>query len=152
MAKRGAERHDISIVGKLRTGTGKRDVTVVDLSDQGCRIFDRVGYLPRNTSVTIKIGPIGPIEATVRWQDQPYAGLRFHVPFILPCWTISARISTCANLAGAISIGPDRLPSADWTTNRKVSSAPAGSDRASGTQRPPRSLHLHTPGNARETR
>ncbi len=80
MAKRGAERHDISIVGKLRTGTGKRDVTVVDLSDQGCRIFDRVGYLPRNTSVTIKIGPIGPIDATVRWQEQPYAGLRFHVP------------------------------------------------------------------------
>lgn len=80
MTERSAPRHDISIVGKLRTGTGKRDVTIVDLSDRGCRIYDRMGYLPANLSVTIKIGPIGPIDATVRWQDQPYAGLLFQNP------------------------------------------------------------------------
>lgn len=80
MAERSVQRHDISIVGKLRTGTGKRDVTIVDLSDRGCRIYDRMGHLPHNLSVTIKIGPIGPIDATVRWHDQPYAGLRFDNP------------------------------------------------------------------------
>ena len=80
MAERSAERHDISIIGKLRTGTGKRDVTIVDLSERGCRIFDRMGYLSPNLAVTIKIGPVGPIDATVRWQDQPYAGIRFDNP------------------------------------------------------------------------
>ena len=80
MAERGAERHDISIPGKLRTGTGKRDVTIVDLSERGCRIFDRMGYLAADLSVTIKIGPVGPIDAIVRWQDQPYAGIQFANP------------------------------------------------------------------------
>lgn len=80
MAERGAERHDISIVGKLRTGSGKRDVTIVDLSERGCRIFDRMGYLEPHLAVTIKIGPVGPIDATVRWHDQPYAGIRFDNP------------------------------------------------------------------------
>ncbi len=80
MVERSAERHDISIVGKLRTGTGKRDVTIVDLSDQGCRIFDRMGHLPQDLAVTIKIGPVGPVDATVRWKEQPYAGLAFDRP------------------------------------------------------------------------
>ncbi|MEL1250491.1 PilZ domain-containing protein [Aurantiacibacter gilvus] len=77
---RESERYDISIVGTLRTGTGKREVTIVDLSEEGCRIFDRMGYLSPNLSVTIKIGPVGPIDATVRWQEQPYAGIRFDNP------------------------------------------------------------------------
>lgn len=80
MAERGAERHDISIVGKLRTGHGKRDVTIVDLSERGCRIYDRLGYLSPNLAVTIRIGPVGPLDATVRWQDPPYAGILFDNP------------------------------------------------------------------------
>ncbi|MWV28226.1 PilZ domain-containing protein [Aurantiacibacter rhizosphaerae] len=78
--QRGAERHDISIVGTLRTGTGKRDVTIVDLSERGCRIQDRMGHLSPDLSVTIRIGPIGPIAALVRWQDRNYAGLLFENP------------------------------------------------------------------------
>lgn len=77
---RDSERFDISIVGTLRTSAGKRDVTIVDLSEKGCRIYDRLGFLSTNQSVTIKIGPVGPIEATVRWQDQPYAGISFNAP------------------------------------------------------------------------
>lgn len=77
---RDSERYDISIVGTLRTGTGKREVTIVDLSEKGCRIFDRMGHLAPNMSVTIKIGPVGPIDATMRWQEQPYAGIRFDNP------------------------------------------------------------------------
>lgn len=80
MADRGAERHDISIMGTLRTGTGKRDVTIVDLSDRGCRILDRTGILTPGLAVTIRIGPVGPVEATIRWQQVPYAGLRFENP------------------------------------------------------------------------
>ncbi|GAA5051104.1 hypothetical protein GCM10023208_10620 [Erythrobacter westpacificensis] len=80
MTERDAQRHDISIIGKIRTGTGKRDVTIVDLSERGCRIFDRMGYLTPGKAVTIRIGPVGPIDATIRWQEQPYAGLLFDNP------------------------------------------------------------------------
>ena len=84
MAERDSERHDISIVGTLRTGTGKREVTIVDLSERGCRIFDRMGFLSPNLGGPIRIGPVGPIDATVRWQNQPYAGLRFNNPLYPP--------------------------------------------------------------------
>lgn len=80
MAERDSERHDISIVGILRTGTGKREVTIVDLSERGCRILDQMGFLSPNLGVTIKIGPVGPIDATVRWQDKPFAGILFDNP------------------------------------------------------------------------
>ncbi|MFB0611227.1 PilZ domain-containing protein [Aurantiacibacter poecillastricola] len=80
MADREGERHDIAIEGKLRTSTGKRDVTIVDLSERGCRIYDRMGYLVSDMAVTLRIGPIGPVEATVRWQQRPHAGLHFTNP------------------------------------------------------------------------
>ncbi|WP_120078387.1 PilZ domain-containing protein [Aurantiacibacter odishensis] len=80
MTERDAQRHGISVIGKMRTGTGKRDVTIVDLSERGCRIFDRMGLLTPGKTVTIKIGPVGPIDATIRWQERPYAGLLFDNP------------------------------------------------------------------------
>ena len=67
-------------MGRLRTGTGARDVTIVDLSEQGCRIYDRLGYLKPGLACTIRIGPIGPVDATIRWQEVPYSGLRFDRP------------------------------------------------------------------------
>ena len=79
-ANRGTDRYDISIVGRLRTGTGARDVTIVDLSEQGCRIYDRMGYLKPGLACTIKIGPIGPVDATIRWQEAPHSGLLFDRP------------------------------------------------------------------------
>lgn len=80
MTERNAQRHDIAIIGKMRTGTGKRDVTIVDLSERGCRIYDRMGYLTTGKAVTIKVGPVGPIDATIRWQAKGYAGLLFDNP------------------------------------------------------------------------
>lgn len=80
MAERGADRHDISIQGRLRTSKGARDVTIVDLSESGCRIFDRMGILSPGETVTMRIGPVGPVDSTVRWQEQPYVGIRFDNP------------------------------------------------------------------------
>lgn len=74
------DRYDISISGHLRTHTGKRDVTIVDLSEHGCRIYDRDGALREGNSVSLRIGPIGPVEGTIRWHQNPYAGIRFENP------------------------------------------------------------------------
>lgn len=80
MAERCAERHDISIQGRLRTGNGKREVMIVDLSKRGCRIHDPAGSLAEDMRVTIRIGPVGPVDATVRWRVLPFAGIHFDNP------------------------------------------------------------------------
>ena len=70
-------RHDITIIGRVRTGSGSRDVTILDLSERGCRFHDRFGHLVEGTLLTIKLGPIGPIEAKVRWCESEYVGVEF---------------------------------------------------------------------------
>jgi hypothetical protein len=78
--ERGELRHDTSILGRLRTSSGARDVTVLDLSEHGCRFHDRFGQMPEGISVTIKIGPVGPIAAMVKWRRGEYVGVQFENP------------------------------------------------------------------------
>ena len=73
-------RHDITIIGRVRTGSGSRDVTVLDLSEHGCRFHDRFGHLTEQTLLTIKLGPIGPVEGTVRWREHEHVGIEFNTP------------------------------------------------------------------------
>jgi hypothetical protein len=73
-------RHDVSIVGRVRSGIGARDVTVHDLSERGCRFVDPLGNLPANARITIKLGPVGPVEATVRWCRGTSVGIEFDTP------------------------------------------------------------------------
>jgi hypothetical protein len=81
--QRDEQRHEISIIGKLRSGTGSRDVTVLDLSESGCRFYDRFGHIEEGAPVTIKLGPVGPIDAVVRWRRGEYVGLQFR-PALYP--------------------------------------------------------------------
>lgn len=74
------KRHEITIVARIRTPTGSRDVTVQDLSEKGCRFGDRTGYLTVGTPITLKLGPIGPVEAMVRWREGTQAGVEFVSP------------------------------------------------------------------------
>lgn len=79
---RASTRHQLTIVGRIFTTRGSRDVTILDLSETGCQ-FDAPGSLlqPENR-LTIKLGPIGPVEATVRWNH----GNRFGIEFISPLY------------------------------------------------------------------
>jgi hypothetical protein len=71
------ERHELTIIGKIYTGQGSRDVTILDLSESGCRFHDRFGTLAAETPLTIKIGPVGPVAARVKWRRKEYVGLQF---------------------------------------------------------------------------
>ena len=77
---RSHERHDLTIIGRLYTGQGSRDVTILDLSESGCRFHEPLSQLKENAPLTIKIGPVGPIEATVRWCRGEHVGLQFSNP------------------------------------------------------------------------
>jgi hypothetical protein len=77
---RASPRHELTIIGRLYTANGSRDVTVLDLSESGCRFHEPVSQLKENTLLTIKIGPVGPIEASVRWCRGDHVGLQFSNP------------------------------------------------------------------------
>ncbi len=55
-------------------------MTVLDLSERGCRFHVRSGQLKKGMPLTVKLGPIGPVEATIRWQEEEYVGVEFNTP------------------------------------------------------------------------
>ena len=77
---RGEERHDLTILGRIVSNAGPRDVTVLDLSESGCRFADRYRGLNPGVRITIKLGPIGPIPAKVRWCRDGHVGIAFENP------------------------------------------------------------------------
>jgi len=80
MTERVEPRHEISIVGRVRMGTGARDVTIQDLSEHGCKFHDRFSSLAIGAPVTVRIGPVGPVEAHVKWRRGEYVGVQFVTP------------------------------------------------------------------------
>lgn len=78
--KERSARHEITIVGRIFTAKGSRDVTVVDLSETGCQFRDLARILEPGGRLTIKLGPIGPIEAAVRWRRSTKVGVQFSTP------------------------------------------------------------------------
>lgn len=78
MPDRSEDRYPTLIPGRYRTGRGiARAVTITDLSENGCRFHDRFGRLSPGDYLTLKIGPVGPIEANVVWHKDRVAGIEF---------------------------------------------------------------------------
>ncbi|WP_373284777.1 PilZ domain-containing protein [Tsuneonella deserti] len=75
--ERTAPRHELTIIGRIFTSVGSRDVTIRDLSETGCHFLDLASELRPETRLTIRIGTIGPIEATVRWRKNQSVGIQF---------------------------------------------------------------------------
>lgn len=81
MEERRDERHGLITNGRYRTGKGMpMDIVLQDLSRSGCQIHDKLGHLDVGQFLTIRIGPIGPIEAHVRWLNGRMAGIQFDTP------------------------------------------------------------------------
>ena len=79
------DRHGVAVDGRYRTGTGvPKDVSVLDISEGGCRFFDKFGRLTPGAQITIRVGPIGPIPATVRWCEGQVVGVEFEDPIYGP--------------------------------------------------------------------
>lgn len=102
------ERRRIGIVGRYRTGSGiARDVWITDLSRTGCRFFDRFGTMQPGKALTLKIGSVGPLPATVRWWENQVNGVQFEQPL-----HESVYDHICANLS---EHRPDDLDGPDST-------------------------------------
>jgi len=73
-----ALRYPVSVPGRYRLGRGvPRDVMVLDLSEGGCRFFDKFGTLREGATLTFRIGSIGPIPAVVAWSTGQEVGVNF---------------------------------------------------------------------------
>lgn len=82
---RRTQRFDISVQGRYRTGNGvARHVPIVEISETGCRFYDRFGRLTPGTEMSLKIETIGPIVATVRWCKNHIVGVQFERPIYGP--------------------------------------------------------------------
>ena len=78
---RNKQRRNVGIAGRYRSGRGvSRDVWITDISETGCRFYDRFGNMIPGTEITIRLGPVGPIDAQVRWLDQHVNGVQFLQP------------------------------------------------------------------------
>lgn len=83
--ERGKSRHGISVAGRYRTGSGvAKDIDVLDISESGCRFYDRFGRLPAGSEISMRIGSIGPVVATVRWCKDHIVGVQFENPLYGP--------------------------------------------------------------------
>ena len=83
-SKRYRFRHSVTVYGKFRYNGRAYDVPLQDLSETGCRFFDRHGSLPKDTQIRLTIGGMGPFEATVRWCKDQYVGVEFAKPIYGP--------------------------------------------------------------------
>ena len=79
VGRRRAPRHYLRAPGAYRTGSGTlRAVHLTDLSKVGCRFADPSARLYVGTQLTVKIGNLGAVDATVVWIDGVKVGIRFN--------------------------------------------------------------------------
>lgn len=72
------DRHAIEVWGQYRVKSGvRRDVPIKDLSETGCKFYDKFSSLLRGDTISLRIETLGPFEARVRWQEDGYVGVEF---------------------------------------------------------------------------
>ena len=71
-------RHNIEVWGQYRMPSGiRRDVPIKDLSETGCRFYDKFSSLMPGAEITLRIESLGPYAGIVRWQEAGYVGIEF---------------------------------------------------------------------------
>lgn len=74
-------RMTVDVAGRYRSKHGQsRDIWIKDVSEFGCRFFDRFSVLEVGTHLLVKLGNIGPIPAEVKWREGSTVGAEFDNP------------------------------------------------------------------------
>jgi len=85
IGRREQPRKIISVPGKIRTGRGlPHHVAITDLSEGGCRVIESSSWIKEGSNVSIRVGRLDPIYATVRWVKKGELGLEFQQPLYGP--------------------------------------------------------------------
>ncbi|GMM93377.1 PilZ domain-containing protein [Qipengyuania sp. MTN3-11] len=76
-------RHVVQVAGNYRArnrGGGTKDIWIKDISETGCRFFDKFSILEVGSSILFRVGNVGPISAQVRWREKNVVGIQFDQP------------------------------------------------------------------------
>ena len=74
-------RHTVTVAGRYRPRQGAaRDVWIKDISEYGCRFFDKFSVLQTHAAIFVKVGNVGPIPANVKWREGYSVGAEFEQP------------------------------------------------------------------------
>lgn len=85
VGRREKPRKILSAPGKIRTGRGiAHHVAIMDLSESGCRVAEAGTGVKEGANVSIRVGRLDPIYATVRWVEKGHLGLEFQQPLYGP--------------------------------------------------------------------
>lgn len=75
------ERFMVQVAGRYRARHGgSRDIWIKDISEYGCRFFDKFSILAVDTEILLKVGNIGPIPTEVKWREGSTVGGQFERP------------------------------------------------------------------------
>ncbi len=98
MERRKESRLFAEVAGSYELAGGPvRDVYISQISANGCRLGNPYNELAAGEAVQISLGPIGPLEATVKWANGDHAGVEFHAalhPAILTCFAGYCRVAS----------------------------------------------------------
>ncbi|MEE4200015.1 PilZ domain-containing protein [Erythrobacter sp.] len=82
--RRREDRQQVTVYGRFRYMGRGYDIPLRDLSEKGCRFYDRYGRLEPGVQLQIRIADIGPFASTVRWQADHVVGVEFDDPIYGP--------------------------------------------------------------------
>lgn len=78
MENRREPRHLVTVAGRYHERLGAtHEIWVKDISEYGCRFFDKFSVLQVESAILVKVGNIGPIPAQVRWREGSVVGVEF---------------------------------------------------------------------------
>ncbi len=78
-------RQDVKVLAKYRTGSGTQmEVRVIDISETGCRLYEKRTPLLAGAKISLRIEALGPFDAEVIWVDVDTIGIRFAKPLYGP--------------------------------------------------------------------
>lgn len=100
VGRRDKERYYVKTECDLRIGSGAPvRAEITDLSEAGCACTTPSPWMRSGAQATIRIGSLGPIDATIRWVNDRQVGIEFHRPVYGPVFE---------HLRGLIAQAPER--------------------------------------------
>ena len=81
MDRRRESRLFVEVSGSYRDGAGEPlEITFGQISVSGCRLKHVAAHLAVGDTIELSLGPIGPVNATIRWRRDDLAGVEFREP------------------------------------------------------------------------
>lgn len=98
MDRRKESRLFAEVVGSYELAGGpRRDVYISQISANGCRLGNPHHELEAGHAVQVSLGPVGPLDGTVKWASEDHAGVEFHAtihPAILAYFAGYCRVAS----------------------------------------------------------